>query len=88
MLEEMEWLTPQCQRFLKDALDPAGSMPRNLVVVATSNGARGLWALRLGFLLLGRSNVRAACQEGWPRSGPPRHQAAICRLVAMLGPAG
>ena len=42
ILEELEWISPQCQRFLKDALDPLTSMPRNLVVVATSNDASSL----------------------------------------------
>jgi len=42
ILEELEWISKQCQRFLKDALDPCTSMPTNLVVVATSNGVDGL----------------------------------------------
>lgn len=37
ILDECEWLSPQCQRFLKDALDPRTRMPKNLIVVATSN---------------------------------------------------
>lgn len=40
ILEEAEWMSPQLQRFLKTALDPVGHVfPRNLIVVATSNGA-------------------------------------------------
>ena len=42
ILEELEWISAQCQRFLKDALDPRTSMPKNLIVVATSNGVAGL----------------------------------------------
>ncbi len=42
ILEELEWISAQCQRFLKDALDPRTSMPKNLVVLATSNGVDGL----------------------------------------------
>jgi len=42
ILEELEWISPQCQRFLKDALDPRTSLPKNLVVIATSNSVDGL----------------------------------------------
>ena len=42
VLEELEWISAQCQRFLKDALDPLTSLPKNLIVVATSNGVDGL----------------------------------------------
>lgn len=38
ILEEMEYLSPQCQGFLKTALDKAGKIFRqNLIVIATSN---------------------------------------------------
>ena len=40
VLEEMEWLSPQCQRYLKVALETR--MPPRSIVVATSNGAGGL----------------------------------------------
>ena len=42
ILEELEWISAQCQRFLKDALDPLTSMRRNLIVIATSNSVDGL----------------------------------------------
>ncbi len=37
VLEECEWLSPQVQRFLKDALDPETNMPSKLIVMGTSN---------------------------------------------------
>ena len=40
ILEELEWLSPQCQRYLKVALETR--MPSRCIVVATSNGAGGL----------------------------------------------
>jgi replication-associated recombination protein RarA len=40
LLEELEWLSPQCQRYLKVALETR--MPQRCIVVATSNGAGGL----------------------------------------------
>jgi len=40
VLEEMEWLSLQCQRYLKVALETR--MPPRSIVVATSNGAGGL----------------------------------------------
>jgi replication-associated recombination protein RarA len=40
VLEELEWLSPQCQRYLKVALETR--MPLRTIVVATSNGAGGL----------------------------------------------
>ncbi len=67
ILEELEWISPQCQRFLKDALDPLTRLPGNLVVVATSNNASGLdKALLQRFRLLAFSNGRhfqEACRE-------------------------
>tara|TARA_B100000686_G_C16667953_1_gene904673 strand:- start:628 stop:1281 length:654 start_codon:yes stop_codon:yes gene_type:complete len=42
VLEELDYLSPQCQRYLKTALDPMGTMPQNLIVVATSNDATKL----------------------------------------------
>jgi len=67
IMEELEWISPQCQRFLKDALDPLTKLPKNLIVVATSNGAQGLdKALLQRFRLLAFSNgdtFREACQE-------------------------
>jgi replication-associated recombination protein RarA len=42
ILEELEWISQQCQRYLKDALDPLTNMPSRLIVVATSNDATGL----------------------------------------------
>ena len=67
ILEEMDWLSPQTARFLKVALDPAGSMPQRLVVCATSNGAGGLDAALLQrFRLFSFSSgptFAAACHE-------------------------
>lgn len=37
ILEECEFLSPQVQRFLKDALDPETNMQKNLIVMGTSN---------------------------------------------------
>lgn len=42
VLEELEWVSPQTQRFLKDALDPMTNLPKHLIVVATSNDSSGL----------------------------------------------
>lgn len=39
IMEELEFLSAQCQRYLKVALDPLQKMPPKLVVIATSNGA-------------------------------------------------
>ncbi|HEX4147386.1 MAG TPA: AAA family ATPase, partial [Pirellulales bacterium] len=67
VLEELDWLSPQTQRFLKDALDPIGSMPSKLVVLGTSNGAGGLLpALIQRFRVFSFSSgpmFAAACQE-------------------------
>lgn len=66
ILEELEWISPQCQRFLKMALDPLGNMPGNLCVVATSNATQGLdKALLDRFKKMPYSNGQAfmvACQ--------------------------
>ena len=57
ILEELEWLSPQTQRFLKDALDPLTRLPSNLIVVGTSNGAGNLdRALLQRFRLLAYGN--------------------------------
>src|SRR3569623_13463 len=40
VLEELEWLTAQCQRYLKVARETL--MPPRCIVIATSNGAGGL----------------------------------------------
>lgn len=40
LIEELEWLSKQCQTFLKTALET--QLPRNAIVIATSNGATGL----------------------------------------------
>lgn len=37
ILEECEWLSPQVQRFLKDALDLETNMPSKAIVMGTSN---------------------------------------------------
>jgi replication-associated recombination protein RarA len=37
ILEECEWLSPQVQRFLKDALDLETNMPAKTIVIGTSN---------------------------------------------------
>lgn len=37
VLEECEWLSPQVQRFLKDALDQETNMPSHTIVLGTSN---------------------------------------------------
>lgn len=67
ILEECEWLSAACQRFLKDALDPLTRLPRNLIVVATSNDSSGLdEALLERFRLLAFSSgpyFREACLE-------------------------
>lgn len=42
IIEELEWLSPQCQRYLKTALDPLGYLPDRLLVLATSNDHDGL----------------------------------------------
>lgn len=42
ILEECEFLSPQVQRFLKDALDPETNMRRNTIVIGTSNNIDGL----------------------------------------------
>jgi replication-associated recombination protein RarA len=42
ILEECEWLSPQVQRFLKDALDPETNMSKKLVVMGTSNNIDNL----------------------------------------------
>ena len=67
ILEECEWLSPACQRFLKDALDPLTRLPKNLIVVATSNDSSGLdEALLERFRLLAFSSgphFREACLE-------------------------
>ena len=80
VLEELDWLSPQTQRFLKDALDPLGSMPSKLVVVGTSNGAGGLLpALIQRFRVFSFSSgptFAAACQERlaqiWAAEAPGR----------------
>lgn len=57
ILEELEWLSPQCQRFLKDALDPLTGLPHNVIVVATSNDSSSLdRALLQRFRVLAFSN--------------------------------
>jgi replication-associated recombination protein RarA len=80
VLEELDWLSPQTQRYLKDALDPIGSMPSKLVVVGTSNGAGGLLpALIQRFRVFSFSSgptFAAACQERlaqiWTAEAPAR----------------
>ena len=42
ILEELEWISPQCSRLLKMTLDPLGKLLPNLCVVATSNDISGL----------------------------------------------
>lgn len=42
ILEECEFLSPQVQRFLKDALDPETNLRRNTIVMGTSNKIDGL----------------------------------------------
>jgi replication-associated recombination protein RarA len=42
VLEECEWLSPQVQRFLKDALDPETNMSKKLIVMGTSNNIDNL----------------------------------------------
>jgi len=37
ILNECEWLSPQVQRFLKNALDPETDFPTNTIVVGTTN---------------------------------------------------
>ena len=71
VLEELEWIHPQCQQYLKRALDPFGDLPRNLVVVATSNDASKLMpALQQRFetLKCGRSTeLLEACRIRFAR---------------------
>lgn len=72
ILDELEWLSPQCQRFLKTALDPLGMMPKRLCVMATSNDCSGLdRALLDRFKIMPYSN------------GPTFAEACRERLVAM-----
>ena len=42
VLEECEWLSPQVQRLLKDALDPETNMSEKLIVMGTSNDISSL----------------------------------------------
>lgn len=42
ILEECEWLSPQVQRFLKDALDLETNMPKRTIVMGTSNAIDNL----------------------------------------------
>ena len=42
VLEECEFLSPQVQRFLKDALDPETNMRKDTIVIGTSNNIDGL----------------------------------------------
>jgi replication-associated recombination protein RarA len=67
LLEELEWISQQCQRYLKDALDPLTNLPHNVIVVATSNDSSGLdQALLERFRILSYSNsphFREACME-------------------------
>lgn len=67
VMEELEWLSPQAQRFLKTALDPLCGFPPSTIVVATSNDASAIdRALLQRFRLLTYSNGKSfsrACRE-------------------------
>ncbi len=42
ILNECEWLSPQVQRFLKNALDPETDFPGNTIVMGTTNDTDGI----------------------------------------------
>lgn len=67
IFEEMEWISPQLQRFLKDALDPLTKLPKHVIVIATSNDSSALdEALLERFRYLAFScgeYFASACQE-------------------------
>jgi len=69
VLEELEWLSPQCQNFLKVHLD-ANRMPSKLVVMATSNGAGKLQkALLQRFRIYTFQAGPSFAQAAWERMG-------------------
>jgi hypothetical protein len=70
ILHELEYLNPQLSRYLKDALDPLTNMPRNLIVVATSNDSS-----KLEDAMLERFRLLAF------RNGDHFHEACIERLT-------
>ena len=67
VLEEMEWLSPQVQRLLKDALDPETNMSKKLIVMGTSNNISNLdEALVDRFRVIeytGNEEFARSCQE-------------------------
>jgi len=67
VLEECEWLSPQVQRLLKDALDPETNMSEKLIVMGTSNDISSLdEALVDRFRVLeysGGEEFAKSCQE-------------------------
>src|SRR5690606_11948193 len=65
VLEELDWLSPQVQRYLKVRLE---HLPRQVIVIATSNGAGGLDAALLQrFRLYAYSSGPCFAEAAWER---------------------
>ena len=70
VIEELEWLSKQCQVFLKTALET--SLPHNVIVIATSNDATGL-----------STALRQRFKQYFFTGGPSFAESAIDYLVAI-----